>query len=297
MLSKRRRLSATRRSAGRIDTLVLFGYDKWQTKTTFIRGFDMTRTIPNELALLVDEIKQHKVIVANPYTNWFAKSTIHERDVENLLIQFSVFSNHFLRIQCTRMVNAVRLGVDAEREARAILVSELGVTQDSTFAHYYAHINWLRETADPLELAPPKIPYPLGDWELGLDTTHRFLEELEETYGSRDPSIAAGASFAIETWAGFGLKDKGTEHLNFWKQLIVGLNFFNKTRWSKLKLNFFEFHVEDEKKHVESVERELLETFDLTEFNIERWKEGAFRALDAILMFWEGLDEQRKTAP
>lgn len=254
----------------------------------------MTRTIPNDLALLVETIKQHKVIVTNPYTQWFAEGEATVKNVEDLLIQFSVFSNHFLRIQCTRMVNAVRLGIEAEREARAILVSELGVTQSNTFAHYYAHINWLRETATPLALTPPKIPYPLGDWDLGLETTHRFLSELEDTYGNRDASIAAGASFAIETWAGFGLKEAKTEHLNFWKQLIVGLNDFNDYQSTPLKLDFFEFHVEDEKKHVESVERELLETFDLPEFNIEKWKEGAFRALDAILLFWVGLDEQRK---
>lgn len=257
----------------------------------------MTRTIPKDLALLVDEIKRHKVIVANPYTNWFAKGEAGDQHVKDLLIQFSVFSNHFLRIQCIRMVNAVRLGIKAETEAREILVSELGVNKDRKFRHNFAHINWLRETADPLNLAPPKIPYPLGDWELGLETTHKFLDELEATYGNRDVSIAAGASFAIETWAGFGLKDTKTEHLNFWKQIIVGFVFFNKNRFNPLKLDFFEFHVEDEKKHVESVERELLETFDLPQFNIEKWKEGAFRALDAILMFWVGLNEQRKTAP
>lgn len=260
----------------------------------------MTRTIPNDLVLLVDEIKRHKVIVANPYTQWFAKGEVAVKNVEDLLIQFSVFSNHFLRIQCTRMVNAVRLGVEAEKEAREILVSELGVDKNGHFRHDFAHINWLRETADPLKLAPPKIRYPLGDWELGLVSTHRFLAELEETYGNRDASIAAGASFAIETWAGFGLKSSDTEHLNFWKQLIAGLNAFNARRVGSneppLRLDFFEFHVEDEKKHVESVERELLETFDLPQFNIEKWKEGAFRALDAILLFWEGLDEQRKIA-
>jgi hypothetical protein len=258
----------------------------------------MTRTIPNDLALLVNEIKRHKVIVANPYTKWFTENPAKEQEVKNLLIQFSVFSNHFLRIQCTRMVNAVRLGIEAEKEAREILVSELGVNKDRNFRHGFAHINWLRETAGPLGLAPPHIPYPLGDWELGLETTHKFLDELEATYGNRDPSIAAGASFAIETWAGFGLKDEKTEYLNFWKQLIVGLEAFNFvfafSHNERLKLDFFEFHVEDEKKHVESVERELLETFDLPQFNIEKWKEGAFRALDAILMFWQGLDEQRK---
>lgn len=260
----------------------------------------MTRTIPNNLALLVNEIKQHKVIVANPYTQWFAQGEATVKNVEDLLIQFSVFSNHFLRIQCTRMVNAVRLGINAETEAREILVSELGVNKLRNFQHAFAHINWLRETAHPLGLIPPKISYPLGDWDLGLETTHRFLDELEATYGNRDPSIAAGASFAIETWAGFGLKDTETEPLNFWKQLIVGFDHFNlihriRCGHISLALDFFEFHVEDEKKHVESVERELLETFDLPQFDIEKWKEGAFRALDAILLFWQGLDEQRKT--
>lgn len=255
----------------------------------------MTRIIPNDLAFLVEGIKRHTVIVANPYTKWFAQGDITVKNVEDLLVQFSVFSNHFLRIQCIRMVNAVRLGIKAETEAREILVSELGVNKNRKFQHSFAHINWLRETAASLRLAPPKIPYPLGDWELGLETTHKFLNALEVTYGNRDVSIAAGASFAIETWAGFGLMNTETEHLNFWKQLIAGLNDFNHCRgWlTPLKLDFFEFHVEDEKKHVESVECELLETFDLPEFNIEKWKEGAFRALDAILLFWEGLNQQR----
>ncbi len=269
------------------------------TKQTNCWRFDMTRTIPNNIALLVDKIKQHQVIVANPYTHWFAEGEATIQNLEDLLVQFSVFSLHFLPAQCKRMVNARKLGKKAMKEARLILVTENGVRADGTWHDESAHINWLEETAELFNLKPPKIPYELGDWDLGWGTTHRFLEELEAVYGSRDVSIAAGASFAIESWAGFGLLKLETEYLNFWKQLIEGLVIFNSRGYFPEPVSpaFFEWHVGDEKEHAKSVERELLETFDLPQFNIEKWKEGAFRALDAILLFWVGLDEQRKTAP
>ena len=135
------------------------------------------------------------------------------------------------------MVNAD--GITAEHEARIIMVSELGVpinpktndTDGQIFRQQGAHINWLRETVAVLELAPPRIPFQLGSWDLGTEATHAFLDQLEKAYGSRDGNIGAGGSFAIESWAGFGIK-KGAEleRNNFWRELIEGLIAFNQIR-------------------------------------------------------------------
>ncbi len=255
---------------------------------------------------IVRNIYEHPVIVSNPYTKKIKTEGFNRPQVEDLFIQFSVFSNHFLHIQCKRMVNAPN--EDAEREAREILANEIGISfvrQDAggmsinggEFRHSWAHINWLRETAAPLNLAPPHIPYPLGHWNLGSPATHAFLEGLDHSYGSIDGNVGAGASFAIETWAGFGI-DQGAEaeHNNFWKELILGLEVFNERDQRphgrpELDLRFFQGHFDIEKLHVESVEREIKDTFGDTRFDPDQWFEGAGKALHSIYIFWEGLEE------
>ena len=49
---------------------------------------------------------QHPVIVKNPYTKWFKQGLANTEQVKDLIMQFSVFSNHFIVVQAKRMVNA-----------------------------------------------------------------------------------------------------------------------------------------------------------------------------------------------
>ena len=259
-----------------------------------------------QIASLRDELTpvvfSHEVIQHNPYTKWFKLGEATTAQVIDLVIQFSVFSNHFIPLEAKRMVNAAT--EEAEREARAILGSEIGVSIDATtgnieghrFSHNAAHIKWLRDVGEMLGLDRNQ----LGKWALGSPATHEFLRRLEAVYGSPDNNIGSGASFAIESWAGYGIgKGPEAESNNFWRELIVGLEGYNQKNRQKLGLvplniGFFRFHFSLETGHVANVEHELAEVFMRRDFDRTKWLYGAIEGLDAILVFWKGLDESRR---
>ncbi len=247
------------------------------------------------------ELFTHPVITGNPFTAWFSRGEADEEQVADLLVQFSVFSNHFLVLQVKRMVNAGTL--EGERCARNILMNECGVGLDPrtgsvegrTFATGNAHLNWLREAGAALGLEPMQ----LGRWSSGSGATHRFLNGLDKTYGSRDAMIGAGASFAIECWAASGLGGgPRLEAGNFWRQLICGLERVNGRRSAegldRIPLGFFKFHAEIEAGHGVNVWRELEETLAQPGFDARRFLRGGKKALDAIEVFWLGLDASRR---
>lgn len=244
------------------------------------------------------EFFSHPVIVRNPYTKWFRQGLAGEDQVRDLLLQFSVFSNHFVALQAKRLVNAAT--EEGERTARYILVSECGVgmdpvtgsTEGRSFSTQNAHLNWLRETGKVLGLEPRRM----GRWEEGSPSTHAFLEGLDRTYGSRDGQIGAGASFAIENWAAFGIGKGEAESDNFWKELITGLEAFNRRRRGRepLPLGFFQYHFELETGHGANVWRELEESFTEPGFDAGKFLAGGREALAAIHTFWLGLDKTRR---
>jgi hypothetical protein len=256
----------------------------------------------SHLRRLEREIYSHEVIQNNAYTKWFKRGEANTAQVIDLVVQFSVFSNHFIPLEAKRMVNAAT--EEEEKEARAILGSEIGVSIDAQtgnieghrFSHNSAHIKWLRDIGEMLGLERNQ----LGKWALGSPSTHRFLTELEQVYGSPDNNIGSGASFAIESWAGFGIgKGEEAESNNFWKELIVGLDGYNKRNRMALGLpplnvGFFKFHFGLETGHVANVEHELAEVFFAPDFDSEKWFYGGAEALKAIHVFWKGLDESRQ---
>lgn len=262
----------------------------------------MKKDINAFMGVIEKEFFQHPVIVNNPYTKWLKKGEITTPQLKDLIAQWGVFSNHFLVVQCKRMVNARSL--EAEAGARWILANEIGVGLDvekgtcdgKTFTTKNAHINWLRELAGMIGIDPLDI----GNWNVGSEATHKFLKGLDETYGSPDENVGAGASFAIETWAGFGIgKGKEAESNNFWQEHIAGLKSYNdKQRVAKglapLPLAFFQYHFQIEGGHCANVFHELEETFANPNFNQEKYLAGGKKALEAIYTFWLGLDATRK---
>ncbi len=251
---------------------------------------------------LTDEIFSHPVIRRNAYTRWFSEGRASAAQVRDLIEQFAVFSNHFLIMQVKRMVNADTL--EGEKLARFILVNEVGVGLDvksgsaegKTFRSENAHLNWLRQIGGELGLDPTRM----GKWNTGTPATHAFLNGLDRTYGSTDGRVGAGASFAIETWAAFGIGETPElERMNFWRQLIDGVEGFNKNvrlpeGKKPLPLGFFQYHFELETGHGASVWRELEETFDGPGFDPEVFLKAGKEALEAIQTFWLGLDATRK---
>ena len=199
-----------------------------------------------------------------------------------------------------RVLNASDL--EAETHARYILANELGVginpggsTEEQPFKTRWAHINWLRDTARPLNLNPEK----LGSWESASAHTKEFIKGLEFTYGSKDGEFGRGASYAIETWAAWGIgKGMEMETHNFWKELIIGIELYNKRNHLKgnqaIPLDFFQFHLESEKGHGDNVLEEMQHSFYGPNFDSKKFLKGGRKALDSIHIFWQGLDQLRK---
>lgn len=244
------------------------------------------------------DIHGHPVIVANPYCKWFKKGQANQEQIIDLFGQFAVFSKWFLLAQMMRMLNAIDL--EGETRARYILVNELGVetspnghTENLTFKTEWAHINWLRKTAEPLKLDAVR----LGSWESASASTKNFIEGLEATYGNKDGRVGRGASYAIETWAAWGIgKGERMESENFWKELIAGIDLYNqgKKPESTIPLDFFRFHFENEKGHGDNVLEELRSAFEHTDFDKQKFLSGGKQALEAIYTFWLGLDQARQ---
>ena len=247
------------------------------------------------------EIHTHPVITNNPYCKWFKKGDANKHQIIDLFEQFAVFSKWFLLAQLMRILNATDL--EAETHARYILANELGVginpdgsTENQPFKTRWAHINWLRDTARPLNLNPEK----LGSWESSSYKTKEFIKGLELTYGSKDGEFGRGASYAIETWAAWGIgKGMEEEANNFWKELITGIELYNeKNNLDKdqhIPLDFFQFHFESEKGHGDNVLEEMENSYYKTGFDQEKFLQGGHQALDAIYTFWLGLDQKRKS--
>lgn len=255
--------------------------------------------------LVETDLLYHPIIINNPYTKWFKQGEINPAQMIDLFRQFSVFSNYFLVIQCESMVFADT--EEEERCARAILASELGVemnvhtgdVEGNIFNHTHAHINWLRETA--LELCKDFYfePFVLGSWHLGYSSTHKFLKKLRCRYASRNRNRRTAASFAIETWAGFGIgKGPDAEDNNFWRELVVGIEKFNQIHrlpkgLKPIDPRFFQWHFDIEAGHALNVMELLKTTYNRPDFNAREWFQGGNGSLDALSLLWYGLNEAR----
>ena len=189
------------------------------------------------------KVMSHPVIQKNAYTMWFAEGKATNEDVKHMVQQFSVFSHLFLIAALKKMINARNL--DTYRATKEILANEIGViyrkpgaavpktseisdddskeegidpkyanTQGTVdggvFRFKAGHYEWLLRIGEELGLSFDEMGKP---W-LGTKSTIFFCDELARLYGSEDPNIAEGASFAVENWAAAG----------FWKELISGLD-------------------------------------------------------------------------
>jgi len=272
----------------------------------------MTRN-ESKMALSTDFIErkkkvvdQHPVIVENPHTKNLPRGRTDKSYIltpEQMrydTVQWLAFSNEFICIQALHVANAPTKEI--RNSARNVLVNELGVGIDvktgkadgHQFAHDSAHIEWLESFAEMQNIDTVVLNY----WNGVSSKTREYLEMLRKTYGNRDLSISTGASFAVETWAGYGLDKKETEHTNFWSELIVGLELFNNTYRIPLGLeplphSFFSYHKAIERGHVENVENELREIFKLQGFDEDKFFHAAEIALDGVFLFFEDQEENR----
>jgi len=240
-----------------------------------------------------DAIHGHAVVVDNHYTRWFATGAATRDEVRHLTVQFSVFSHLFIEAQLRKVINAPSL--EAYRAGKEILLNELGVVfngrvdddgvatdgsiDGGRFRFSAAHFEWLLRFAAPLGLGFDD----LGKRRHGSETTLHFCDELLRTYGSDDFSEAEGASYAVEHWAAAG----------FWKELIAGLRACNETEDLGLPLGFWTWHDRVEDQHAAHTAEELTVAYGHPGFDEERFLQSGVAMLDAVQVFWDGLNEDR----
>lgn len=236
------------------------------------------------------ELLSHPVIIQNRYTKWFARGEMSLEQLRAFIIEFSVFSNLFLIAQTKKMINADSL--ENMRLSREILANEIGVAnhknaegeptvEGGRFSHALAHFEWLLLLAQDTGLFINNI----GKRRYGSKATIKFCDALEKLYGHENYAVAQAASFAVENWANAG----------FWKELIAGLNAYNAKNGAKLKDNFFVFHDKLEEHHARHTQEELKEIYFSDNFDEEKFIRVGKKMLDAIGIFWDGLEKDRIT--
>ena len=247
-------------------------------------------------------VHHHPVVVDNAYTRWFAAGAADRDEVRHLTVQFSVFSHQFVEAQLRKVLNAADL--DSYRSGKEILMNELGVVfkpahagagaaegvdpeivstegtvDGGRFRFTAAHFEWLLRFGAPIGLGFDDM----GKRRHGTASTLFFCDELLRIYGSEDPSIAEGASYAVEHWAAAG----------FWKELIAGLTAFKTRECPELPLGFWIWHDKIEDQHAAHTADELAEAFFRPDFDEERFLAGAAEMLDGVKAFWDGLEADR----
>ncbi len=253
----------------------------------------------------------HPIIINNTYTRWFSQGKATDAELKHFIRQFSVFSNQFLVAALLKTINSPTL--QQSRSSREILLNELGViyrnplqkidsstplteaekdrqgdpelvntegTVDGGICRFRAaHFEWLLGVAEGLGFSFAD----LGKRKHGSATTLHFCDELIRLYGSDDPQIAEGASFAVENWAAAG----------FWQELEDGLSYIKQTRYPQLRLAFFTWHNRVEAQHAGHTLEELEEVYFSSQFDRAKFFQGGKEILKAIAIFWDGLNSDR----
>jgi hypothetical protein len=256
-------------------------------------------------------VLHHRIITQNAYTRWFRDGNATQAELVHFVRQFSVFSNQFLVAALLRVINAPTL--QQARSAKEILMNELGViyrresapsapahsvaeeakeregdpdlvstegtVDGGLFRFRAAHFEWLIAVGETLGLGFGD----LGKRRHGRPYVLRFCDELQRLFGSEDDQIAEGASFAVENWAAAG----------FWQDLEDGLLRIKETRIPALKVAFFTWHNRVEAQHAGHTMEELEGVYFAPAFDETRFFQGAYEVLDAIAMFWDGLEADR----
>jgi len=280
-----------------------------------LRSGDLTSAQVEAFREFLDRVDRdllhHRIITDNAYTRWFRDGQASDAQFIHFVRQFSVFSNQFLVAALLRVINAPAL--QQARAAKEILMNELGViyrrtdgkaslarTDDAAtkdregdpelvstegtvdggiFRFRAAHFEWLLAVGEALGLGFDE----LGKRRHGRPYTLRFCDELQRLYGNEDGQIAEGASFAVENWAAAG----------FWQELEDGLLQIKAARLPGLKVAFFTWHNRVEGQHAGHTMDELEGVCFEPQFDESRFFQGAREVLDAIAVFWDGLEDDR----
>ncbi len=242
------------------------------------------------------QLLKHRIIINNAYTEWFEKGNQNLAQIKAFIIQFSVFSNQFLIAQLNKMIHADTL--ESMRASKEILANEMGVRftssvgnedifgstegsiDGSTFNFTAGHFEWLYKVAQQLGMGYDEIGQP----KHGSQSTLYFCNELIRLYGGENYQISQAVSYAVENWAAAG----------FWRELINGFKQFNKHHSLELPIGFFVWHDQIEAQHAAHTQEELEELYFTQQLNEDDFIHSGNKMLDAVAIFWDGLNEQRR---
>ncbi len=256
-------------------------------------------------ARINNELLKHPIITNNEYTQWFEKGDLSKKNVQEFVVQFSVFSNLFLIAQLKKTINADTL--EGMRASKEILANEIGVifkkpdskekkinsdsgidaelvsaegsVEGGIFHFRAAHFEWLLRMGEQIGLSFND----LGKRSHGTDSTLFFCDELSRLYGSEDYMESQASSYAVENWAAAG----------FWDELVTGFTRYNKNSNSDLTLAFFTWHAKIEAQHAAHTQEELEELYFEREIDEDKFIKDGNEMLKGVSTFWTGLNSQR----
>lgn len=233
-----------------------------------------------------NELATHPINTNNKYTMWWAEGKQSLPQVQDFFLQFYVFSVLFIPALAKRYAWAPN-----DKIARAIwsiLVSELGAefsvggeSDGSAIWFKNAHRNWCIETGMLYGLKKEDF-----DPRKGTAETYFFCDTFERLYGNRDMTISLAAADIVEsTWAyGSG----------FWGELRQGLREWDKKLGISPEPTFLRVHDEVEKFHAMHADEEFEEVYMEFDVDDDLFIATGKEMLDAIQVFWDGLDKRRK---
>jgi hypothetical protein len=249
-----------------------------------LRRGELTSGQVEDFADFLEEVDRdllhHRIILDNAYTRWFRGGAATDSELRHFVRQFSVFSNQFLVAALLRVINAPSLA--QARAAKEILMNELGV----------------------IYRKPGRDDRPSG----ALDDEAKDREgdpELVSIEGTVDGGTFRfrAAHFewllAVGQGLGLGFHDMGQRRhgrattLRFCDELEDGLMLIKQARHPQLRLAFFTWHNRVEAQHAGHVMEELEGVFFDPAFSRDRFFRGGREVLDAIALFWDGLEADR----
>lgn len=166
-----------------------------------------------------------------------------------------------------------------------LLVTE-GSVEGGTFRFKAAHFEWLLAVG-----AAMNIDFnDMGKRHHGCSSTIFFCDALKGLYGSAHGETALAASFAVENWAAAG----------FWDELVEGWKGINarKPPSERVPVSFWTYHAALEAQHADHTVDELKQVYCAGRIHDEdHFLDVCDEILDAIDVFWTGLDQRRLGLP
>lgn len=209
------------------------------------------------------EILEHPVIAENPYTKEFAFGNApNPAEIKDFLVQFFIFQNVIL---------------SSDGDGR--------------------RFNLLCEFAAKIAIVPARDlnGHALGDVACASRETIHCLHQIERSRENKNASVREGARAALRERASHGAKEDPATENSLW-QITEGLRWHNRMYRGgfPLPLDFFEHNLALVAQYGDCFLETRRRSAAIPDFAIEDWRRGAKTALDAVYLFWSGLEKRRK---